>query len=522
MEKNKASGLVWVSDQGDRTYQNPVLYADYSDPDVIRTGSDFFMVASSFNFMPGLPVLHSKDLVNWRVVSYVVQRLPFANYNQPEYGKGVWAPSIRFHDERFWVFFSTPDEGIFMSVSVDPFQGWEPLIHVKKTKGWIDPCPFWDDDGRAYLVNAFAKSRIGFKSILHLSRMNPDGTSLLDEGVHIFDGTLNHPTIEGPKMYKRNGYYYIFAPAGGVKQGWQTVLRSRDVYGPYEDRIVLHQGGTDVNGPHQGGWVDTETGEHWFMHFQDRDAYGRITHLQPLRWVDDWPVIGEDKNGDGIGEPVQRFTKPVADSYPVRVPKTSDDFDDEKLGLQWQWNANPQSCWYSLTPRKGFLRLYAGKWSHIEKPLLYYTPNLLTQLFQGPAFTASARLEFFPGADRDMAGLAVLGNDYAAVVIEKTTEGCRIVFYQGTAREDGRVENRRELDNAPVQTVIFRVVVSENAVCKLIYSFDGECFIEIKDSIVAAPGRWVGSKLGIFARNAVSSESTGYADFDWFTVEKQC
>ncbi len=520
MDKSKNSGLVWVSDLQDGTYQNPVLYADYSDPDVIRVGSDFFMVASSFNYMPGLPVLHSKDLVHWQVISYVVQRLPFVDYDQPEYGKGVWAPSIRFHDGRFWVFFSTPDEGIFMATSVDPFKGWEPLTHVKKAKGWIDPCPFWDDDGNAYLVNAFAKSRIGFKSILHFSRMKPDGTALLDEGVHIFDGTVKHPTIEGPKMYKRNGYYYIFAPAGGVKPGWQTVLRSTEPFGPYEDRIVLHQGETDINGPHQGGWVDTEAGEHWFIHFQDKDAYGRITHLQPLRWVDDWPVIGEDVNDDNIGEPVQRFRKPEVAPCPVIVPKTSDDFDAENLGLQWQWNANPQPYWFSLTQRKGFLRLYAGKWSKADRPLLYHTPNILTQLFQGPVFTATARLEFFPGAAGDMAGLAVLGNEYAAVVIQKTPGGNRIVFNRGTMIDEERIETGMELDQAPGSLVFFRVKVACEACCTFSYSFDGDCFKEIADSFSAVPGGWVGAKLGVFARNAVNSAGTGYTDIDWFTVEK--
>lgn len=518
MEKNKTR-LVWVSDLQDGTYRNPVLYADYSDPDVIRAGGDFYMVASSFNYMPGLPVLHSRDLVNWRVISYVVLRLPFADYDQPAYGKGVWAPSIRFHNGRFWVFFATPDEGIFMSTTEDPYKTWEPLTHVKKTKGWIDPCPFWDDDGKAYLVNAFAKSRIGFKSILHLSRMKPDGTALLDEGVHIFDGTIHHPTIEGPKMYKRNGYYYIFAPAGGVKPGWQTVLRSKDVYGPYEDRIVLHQGETGINGPHQGGWVDTETGEHWFIHFQDRDSYGRITHLQPLHWANDWPYIGEDNNGDGIGEPVQRFKKPVKSVCPVQVPDTSDDFDNDMLGLQWQWNANPQSCWYSLTQRKGFLRLYAGKWSNTENPLLYQTPNLLTQLFQGPAFTVTTRLEFFPKAVGDMAGLTVFGDDYAAVVIERTTAGSMVAFYRGAAREDMREETHEELEEACEGSVFFRVTVAEGAVCTFSYSFDGECYSKVTGSFIAAPGRWVGAKLGIFARNAMSSDSPGYADFEWFHVE---
>ena len=407
MTNDKDMKTLWIADLGNGDYQNPILYADYSDPDVIRVGSDFYMVASSFNFMPGLPVLHSKDLVNWEVISYVVERLPFANYDQPEYGKGVWAPSIRYHDGKFWVFFATPDEGIFMSTSTDPNKGWEALTHVKKTKGWIDPCPFWDDDGNAYLVNAFAKSRIGFKSILHLSRMKPDGTSLLDEGEHIFDGNLHHPTIEGPKMYKRNGWYYIFAPAGGVKPGWQTVLRSRNVFGPYEDRIVMHQGETTVNGPHQGGWVEAESGEHWFIHFQDVDAYGRITHLQPMQWVDDWPLIGKDINGDGIGEPVYRYQKPdVGGVYPIKLPAASDDFDGRcyRLAMAVEMQI-PQNSWYSLKEKKVFLRLYSVNHSNTGRPLLYHTPNILTQLFQAPEFKATAELEFFPQKDGDMPDL---------------------------------------------------------------------------------------------------------------------
>lgn len=522
IEKYGIPEQLWVSDRGDGSYHNPILYADYSDPDVIRVGNDYYMVASSFNFVPGLPVLHSKDLVNWQVVSYVVSRLPFANYDQPEYGKGVWAPSIRYHDEKFWVYFATPDEGIFMSTTTDPHIGWQPLTYVKKTKGWIDPCPFWDDDGNAYLVNAFAKSRIGFKSILHLTRMKPDGTELLDEGVHIFDGNLHHPTIEGPKMYKRNGFYYIFAPAGGVKPGWQTVLRAENVFGPYEDRIAMHQGKTQVNGPHQGGWVETATGEHWFIHFQDRDAYGRITHLQPLRWVNDWPVIGEDRDGDGIGEPVTHYKKPTGtDAFPIITPKASDNFDDAVLGLQWQWNANPQANWFSLVERPGWLRLYAKKQTNIEKPLLYHSPNLLTQLFQAPSFTSTAKLEFLPEKTGDMAGLAILGNNYAYIAIEKTAEGNWINYYTGSASDGEPFETKQKINNATDSSVVFlRVKVEKEAVCTFSYSLDGKEYVTVKEAFQAVPGGWVGSKTGIFARNFNDGDSTGFADFDWFIVDK--
>jgi len=517
--KNVFSEKVWQADLENGYYKNPVLYADYADPDVIRVDDDFYLVASSFNYMLGLPVLHSKDLVNWKVISYVVDRLPFPNYDKPEYGKGVWAPSIRFHDNKFWVFFATPDEGIFMSTTTDPHKGWEPLTHVKKTKGWIDPCPFWDDDGNAYLVSAFAKSRIGFKSILHLSRMKPDGTELLDEGVHIFDGNLYHPTIEGPKMYKRNGYYYIFAPAGGVKPGWQTVLRSRNIYGPYEDRIVMHQGKTDVNGPHQGGWVDTISGEHWFMHFQDRDAYGRIVHLQPMVWINDWPVIGKDTENSGTGEPVDICRKPdVGGVFPVRTPDTSDDFNSNTLGLQWQWNANPNEKWYSLNERKGFIRLYNLNNSN-ETGLLYYAPNILTQLFQAPEFDAAAKLEFSPGEIGDKAGIVILGDEYVYLAIEKTSEGNRIVCCHGSPDGCGYTEKLVESHPAEADEVIFRVDVRKEAVCSFSFSFDGETFRKTGDLFTATAGKWVGAKLGIFAMNP-GTDSTGFADFDWVAVNK--
>ena len=196
---------VWSADLGNGDYQNPIIHADYSDPDVIRVGDDFYMVSSSFQMTPCLPILHSKDLVNWKIINHVAEKLPYSSYDQPRHGDGVWAPSLRYHDGKFWVFFGMPDEGIYMSTARDPAGEWTPLHQVKKVKGWIDTCPFWDDDGNAYLVSAFARSRIGFKSILHMSRMKPDGTELLDDGRHIFDGNEHHPTIEGPKMYKRNG-----------------------------------------------------------------------------------------------------------------------------------------------------------------------------------------------------------------------------------------------------------------------------------------------------------------------------
>src|SRR6185295_2245063 len=244
-----AVSKVWVADNGDGTYKNPIIHADYSDPDVVRAGDDYYLVASSFNCAPGIPILHSKDLVNWRIIGHVFKRQPpFDVFNKPQHGNGVWAPSIRYHAGEFYIFYPDPDRGIYMTKAASAAGPWtEPLL-IKSAKGWEDPCPLWDDDGKAYLVSAMVGSRSGIKSILVMSRMSPDGTKLIDDGVMVFDGHAKHPTIEGPKLYKRNGYYYIFAPAGGVETGWQTVLRSKNIYGPYEDKVVLAQGKTEVNG----------------------------------------------------------------------------------------------------------------------------------------------------------------------------------------------------------------------------------------------------------------------------------
>ena len=244
---------VWVSDKGDGTYVNPVIHADYSDPDACVVGDDFFMTASSFNCTPGLPILHSTDLVNWEIINYAIKSVePADYYASARHGKGVWAPSIRYHNGEFYIYWGDPDFGIFMVKTKDIYGEWEKPVLVKAGKGMIDPCPLWDEDGNVYLAHAWAGSRTGFNSIITVCEMNREGSAVISAPVMVFDGNdgTNH-TIEGAKFYKRNGYYYIFAPAGGVVTGWQLVLRSKNVYGPYEPRIVMAQVKTDINGPHQ-------------------------------------------------------------------------------------------------------------------------------------------------------------------------------------------------------------------------------------------------------------------------------
>lgn len=517
---------VWVPDRRDGTYKNPIIYADYSDPDVVLVGDDFYMVSSSFNCSPALPVLHSKDLVNWTITGHVFQKNPFDIFDSPQHGNGVWAPSIRYHNGKFYVYYGDPDLGIFMARTKNPAGPWEPLVRVREAKGRIDACPFWDDDGSAYLVHAWANSRAGIHSILTLAQMSPDGTKLLDEGRTVFDGHENHPTIEGPKMYKRNGFYYIFAPAGGVSTGWQTVLRSKNIYGPYEDKIVLHQGETEINGPHQGGWVELKSGESWFVHFQDRGAYGRIIHLQPVRWVDDWPVMGVDKDGDGKGEPVLTYKKPLAllrsgdvgAVYPIMVPQTSDEFDTDKLGLQWQWHANYQDGWMSLVERRGRLRLFS-----VPNPdgavNMWPVPNLILQKLPAPEFTVTTKLEFNKLALSEKAGLIMMGVDYSYLAIERTSSGWRLVKSSCKDAMGGGKETEEDKVDCKGDSLLLRVRVSDGAVCDFSYSSNGKEFTAIGKTFTARAGRWIGAKVGLFCLAQSGGREPGYADFDWFRFE---
>jgi beta-xylosidase len=512
----------WVSDQGNGTYRNPVLFADYSDPDVVRVGEDYYLVASSFNCAPALPVLLSRDLVNWRLVNHALPRqVPEAVYSMVQHGNGVWAPAIRYRDGRFWIYYPDPDHGIYVITAADPAGEWSRPVLVKAGQGLIDPCPLWDDDGQVYLVHAWARSRAGFSNVLTVVRLSPNGLKALDEGKVVIDGNKlsGYRTIEGPKFHKRGGYYYIFAPAGGVETGWQSVFRSRNVYGPYEDRIVLRQGRTDINGPHQGAWIDTPSGQDWFVHFQDQDAYGRVVHLQPMHWRDDgWPVMGADPEGTGTGEPVRTWRKPdVGWSYPIEVPATSDEFETDRLGLQWQWQANPREAWLSLTAKPGSLRLFSQAVPSATN--LWLVPNLLQQKWPAPEFIVTTALSFSPVAEGETAGLVVFGYNYAWIGVRRTAQGLRLSL---TTCQDAN-RNGIEKEAAGLQidagTLWLRVAISEGGRCRFSYRLDDQKFISLGGEFTGSKGRWIGAKVGLFAVAAPGASKAGYADFDWFHVE---
>lgn len=503
-------------------YQNPILNCDFSDPDAIRVGEDYYMIASSFTYLPGVPILHSRNLVHWERIGYCVRELPFKRYEKPAHGCGTWAPALRYQDGRFYAFIPLPDEGIFVTTALNPAGEWSPLRCIRKASGWIDPCPLWDEDGTVYMAHAFANSRCGIKHKIQISRLNPETLEVVEDGPVVFDGEQTQPTAEGPKLYKRNGWYYIFIPAGGVKTGWQTVLRSREIYGPYEEKIVLHQGNTDINGPHQGAWVDTPDGENWFLHFQEMGTCGRVVHLQPLCWREDWPFIGQELNGDGIGEPVREWRLPgkslQASEKMVRCGWSR----QEVFGLQWQWQANPKPEWRVRgTTDQETMELAVMPGNGTDVVSLWEQPNVLSQMIPSPDFRVEVTLEQRHSIDGERVGAGILGMTYSAVELIYESGGSRLCLLKGDAESDGPTA-------AAVETTISSVEMA-GAMAEVILEIKGGSTVQYfyrKDGIViplgpalpVSPGVWTGARLAVFVRG-VSETPKGTGIFRNFGLE---
>ena len=511
------SDALYLPDLGEY-YQNPVIFCDYSDPDCICVDGVYYMTASSFNYVPGLPILISRDLVNWRLANYALRNIPVERFAAPCHAQGVWAPSIRYHAGLFYIFYGQPDEGIYMVRTADPLGEWEQPQLVLAGHGLIDPCPFWVEDGRAWVVHAYAKSRAGFNSRLGIFPITPDGVKAIGPDELLFDGTEEQPTIEGPKVYRRGEWYYIFAPAGGVATGWQTVLRSRSLMGPYEARVVLAQGDTEINGPHQGAWVETPQGESWFLHFQSRGLYGRITHLQPMRWeADGWPVIGQQGEGS-CGEPVDMWEKPLGPACEPEGMTGSDDFSGP-LGLQWQFMGNWREDFYRCG--EGTLRLYARSLP-AGGTTLWQCPQACTQKIACPAFCASVTLDAQSLWEGEQAGMGLLGGQYAYAALRKDAQGLSLVHVISEGEEHTeRVTD--EIIGLPQCPVTLRMTLlptgSDTAVMSLEYAADG-VFRKIGEPFEPQRHTWVGARIALFAMPlGGGADRGGYAQFGPFEIE---
>ena len=524
---------VWSPDNGDGTYTNPVINADYSDPDVCvgPSGEDYYMTASSFQCTPGLPILHSKDLVNWEIVGYALKNLYegddalLTHFSTPQHGAGVWAPSIRYHQGWYYIYWGDPDYGVYMVKTQNPAGEWEQPVCVIRGKGYIDTTPLWDDDGRCYLVNGWANSRSKFASVLTVRELSADGTKPIGQPVIVFDGNgTENRTCEGPKFYKREGWYWIMCPAGGVPEGFQLAMRSKSPYGPYEHKIVLAQGKTNINGPHQGGWVHTKYGEDWFLHFQDKEAYGRVVHLNPVDWSTGWPIMGKK------GEPVTTYSKPKASSTRIINPVESDEFNAPVMGKQWQWHANYDEK-FGVPTAFGTFRIYTYKLSEGWKNF-WEVPNLLLQKTPADRFTATAKLRFTSKVDGQFGGLIMMGLDYSALVVRRVGDTFQLVQMTCQAADKGKSQTetilatlkptaKDKIDYKPGihEDIYMRLTVAESKL-HFAYSLDGKKFTECGTQFKMREGKWIGAKFGFVSAETDQKADRGWVEADWIRVTK--
>ena len=517
---------VWSPDNGDGTYTNPVINADYSDPDVCvgASGEDYYLTASSFQCIPGLPILHSKDLVNWEIINYALRGLePKEVFDRPAHGMGVWAPSIRYHDGMYYIYWGDPDYGVMMTKTKDPAGVWDEPTCVIPGKGLIDTTPLWDEDGRCYLVNGYANSRAKFASVLVVRELSADGTRAIGQPVIVFDGNgTENRTCEGPKFYKRDGWYWIMCPAGGVPTGFQLAMRSRSPYGPYEHKIVLAQGKSNVNGPHQGGWVHTKYGEDWFLHFQDKEAYGRVVHLQPVDWSSGWPVMGKK------GEPVLTYKKPRSSSDVIMNPVESDEFSVPSLGKQWQWHANYSET-FGMPTAFGTMRVYTHQSEEVGETL-WNVPNMLLQKTPADKFKATAKIRMTAKADGQMGGLIMMGLDYSALVVKRVGNEFQLLQLTCHQADKGKkhtatllatlkptAEDPIDYKPAKHEDIYLRLEV-DNSMLHFAYSQNGKKFTPCGEPFKMKEGKWIGAKFGFVAVDASPKNDRGWVEADWIRV----
>lgn len=508
-----------------REYVNPIIHADYSDPDVVASpdGRTFYMTASSFQSAPGLPILKSHDLVNWAVVNYALPDVPPVDYYQaaPRHGKGVWAPCIREHDGRYYIYWGDPDFGVYMVSTDDPEGAWSEPTLVIPGKGLIDPSPLWDKDGKVYLANGWAASRCGFNSVITLWELTPDGKKAVGTPRIIYDGNdgVNH-TVEGPKFYRKGDWYYMFAPAGGVATGWQLVMRSRNIEGPYEAKIVMAQGKSDINGPHQGAWVTDSEGKDWFLHFQDKDLYGRLIHLNPMVWREDWPVIGNDADGDGCGDPVRRWTKPVGSVIQSALPLQHS--KDASALFQWHADYKPE---YGFPLPEGMMRVYGHRTEAVDINL-WDVPNLWLQKFPAEEFTVTSRVRVSAKSLSEGAtsGIVVMGRDYARLGLLKKGDAFVLQYAVNHDADNGGKETVKDVTELKPTRVYaaglmpnlecdvwLRVTAKRDGKCVLSYSTDGRKFTDA-GQFTARVGKWIGAKLGYYSVTPGGVSERGWID----------
>lgn len=527
---------------GNGRFRNPVIPSDYSDPDVIRVGNDYYGIASTFCFSPGMIVIHSKDLINWEIINHVVDDISFLHPDldgkaMNGYYNGIWAGSLRQHDGLFYCHFCTPKGGWFVATTDDLYGKWN--VEVMKDSngrelrggGWDDVCPLWDTDGNAYIV----ASNFGKHWFPHIFKMSQDGKYLLDavvddkcnmeKNIELIGGYVVKPfrTAEAGKLYKFGDTYYIYFSEvrniHGNDVRVPVMRRSKSIYGPYEEHLLLHSQGKRVDKePNQGAIVDAPDGRWWFVtHHGTGDFDGRVVSVLPVEWNEGWPEIGVDLDEDGVGEMVWEMENPIEPVGNERI-LTSDDFIGEKLGVQWEFNHQPDNEKWTLSQRPGFFRLYSSAMSRDGD--FFSVPNILSQRYiRWGKGEILIKMDISHMENDQEGGLAFFngGKDYSYLAIKKTTNGFIVVF---SDKQVGKPEKSCIVatESRNCRNIWIKAIIGFDGKGEFSWSMNGKKFHEVRERFQLKWGSYRGARIGLFTFD--NKKGRGYVDFDSFIYKE--
>ncbi len=512
--------------------QNPMLWADVPDPDVIRVGDTYYLVSTTMHLMPGAPIMTSKDLKNWETVGYIFDRLTdspkYDLLNGTVYGRGQWATSLKYHNGKFYALLAPNERGAMGDTYIFSAEKAEgPWTIVSRMRHFHDCSLFFDDDGRVYVIYGTGE----------MMELKPDLSDVI-EGTHqqLFQREEDEKGIlEGSRMIKHNGKYYllmishVYAPG---KHRREVCYRADNIRGPYEKQVILESEFGGFSYEAQGTIVDTPDGDWMGIIFQDRGGVGRVLTVMPCRWVNGWPMLG-DENGK-----VPETVRPLVNGQPATAIVKSDDFSSDKLGLHWQWNHNPIDEAWSLKERPGFLRLKTNR----VVSNLYLAPNTLTQRMEGPTCSGTIAIDISKMKDGDCAGLAAFNSDTGALVIKKKGKNLilEMVEMSVTLTDlDKEVTNVEEkvIESIPLNAQLstlnaqlflridadFRPVNGHGRdAANFYYSIDGSQWTQIGTKDYRLNFDWrrffMGSKFGIFCY--ATKKKGGYVDIEAFNYSR--
>ena len=502
---------------------NPMLWADVPDPDIIRVGDTFYLVSTTMHLMPGAPIMKSKDLKNWETVGYIFDKLtdsPKYDLSPTEgtvYGRGQWATSLKYHKGKFYALLAPNEAGSMGDTYIftaDKAEG--PWKIVSRMRHFHDCSLFFDDDDRVYVV-------YGTGEMMELKKDLSD----VIEGTHrhIFKREADETgLLEGSRMIKHNGKYYllmishVYAPG---RHRREVCYRADNIQGPYEKRTILQSEFGGFSYEAQGTIVDTQDGDWYGIIFQDRAGVGRVLTVMPCRWIDGWPMLGDEEGK------VPARVRPLKSGEPAKSIVCADDFSTEKLGLHWQWNHNPVDKAWSLTERPGYLRLKTAR----VVPNLYLAPNTLTQRMEGPKCTGSIALDLSKMKDGDIAGLAAFNDNSAVMAIKKVGKKLTLELSEQKVKLSQREKKVENVDIKVVESVELKQqkiwlridanFVPRTDIANFSYSLDGKEWTKIGGDYRMGfdwQRFFMGTKFGIF--NYATKKAGGYVDVDEFAYNK--